>query len=97
MDKFPDEIWIGDIKFGYCFTSDKPFLNGKGQHYIHESRVPISCGGTMEDSMATGEKYGEESVITQIEPSFGSAESLPATELREGRPPAFIQDDNEGD
>ena len=48
MSEFPDEAklyWDGRY---LRFT---PALTSVPQRYIHESRVPISCGGTMESKL----------------------------------------------
>lgn len=48
---FPDEIWVG---IGGCWYTNKGLEDD--QRYIHESRVPVSCGGTM-DSYCMIEAY----------------------------------------
>jgi hypothetical protein len=44
--KFPNEVWIYDFE-GQRWQQKE---DASQQRYIHESRVPISCGGTMEDT-----------------------------------------------
>jgi hypothetical protein len=52
--KFPNEIWANDT--GEYVEYKKDTLG----HYIHESRVPISCGGTMEeDELAVAKHLAE--------------------------------------
>jgi hypothetical protein len=46
--KFPNEIWIYDYE-GQRWQQKE---DASQQRYIHESRVPISCGGTMEENDA---------------------------------------------
>jgi hypothetical protein len=43
---FPNEIWAyeQEVKMMGCTSKERQ------QRYIHESKVPISCGGTMEDT-----------------------------------------------
>jgi hypothetical protein len=45
--KFPNEVWIAKDEVG-LYIQRFPERE-KCIRYIHESRVPISCGGTMED------------------------------------------------
>jgi hypothetical protein len=53
--KFPNEVWIDKGISGNLYISGME----QKQRYIHESRVPISCGGTMEenDSNALARAY----------------------------------------
>jgi hypothetical protein len=44
--KFPNEVWIYDYE-GQRWQQKE---DASQQRYIHESRVPISCGGTMEEN-----------------------------------------------
>jgi hypothetical protein len=53
MNKFPDEIWIDDDEYNDYGTTSLSWIPPERQaRYIHESRVPISCGGTMEENDA---------------------------------------------
>jgi hypothetical protein len=45
---FPNEIWIYDYE-GQRWQQKE---DASQQRYIHESRVPTSCGGTMEENDA---------------------------------------------
>ena len=42
---FPDEIWATDKEVQFL-KKELPYTGA--ERYIHESRVPVSCGGTME-------------------------------------------------
>jgi hypothetical protein len=50
MEKFPDEIWIATKEFTNRWADTPKYPNNI--RYIHESKVPISCGGTMEENDA---------------------------------------------
>jgi hypothetical protein len=45
--KFPNEIWTWEDAYGDIEVYTAPSQGYMMGHYIHESRVPISCGGTM--------------------------------------------------
>jgi hypothetical protein len=51
---FPNEVWVGRRLTGGLYAAEKVGIpssfDGSEARYIHESRVPISCGGTMEDT-----------------------------------------------
>jgi hypothetical protein len=51
--EFPNEIWVGRRLTGGLYAAEKVDIpssfDGSEARYIHESRVPISCGGTMEE------------------------------------------------
>jgi DNA-directed RNA polymerase subunit RPC12/RpoP len=48
--KFPNEIWTWEDAYGDIEVYTAPSQGYMMGHYIHESRVPISCGGTMEEN-----------------------------------------------
>ena len=44
--KWPDEIWATDKEVQFI-KKELPYTGA--ERYIHESKVPVSCGGTMEE------------------------------------------------
>jgi hypothetical protein len=65
--KFPNEIWINDEDKQWDNGHDPDMSRFNQARYIHESRVPIYCGGTMEEK--------KDELITQLQNALSVRDS----------------------
>jgi hypothetical protein len=64
--KFPNEVWIDKGISGNLYISGME----QKQRYIHESRVPISCGGTMEENDSNALARADKSFLDKVDPDI---------------------------